>query len=116
LLLAGIEARFSVACRIKERDRDVRTENLTVVACRLRDRAVERYFLTNMEFLTSALGTTPTLAAVAAMVDRVVDHFQRLASRPTRPLVGLTGEWLVIPAAADPAVAVRAWSKPPLFF
>jgi hypothetical protein len=109
LLLAGIEARFSIACRIEERDRDVRTENLTVVACRSRDRAVERYFLTTMEFLASALGATPTVAAVGEMVDRVVDLFQRLARPPRRPLIGLTGELLVIRAAADPAAAVRAW-------
>lgn len=109
LLLAGIEARFSIACRIEERDRDVRTENLTVVACRSRDRAVERYFLTTMEFLASALGPNPTVAAVAEMVDRVVDLFQRLARPPRRHMVGLAGELLVIRTATDPAAAVRAW-------
>lgn len=109
LLLAGIEARFSVACRIEEGDRDARTENLTVIACRSRDRAVERYFLTTMEFLASALAPNPTVAAVAEMVDQVVDLFQRLAKPPRRHMVGLAGELLVIRAAADPAAAVRAW-------
>jgi hypothetical protein len=109
MLLAGIEARFSVACRIEEHGGDARTENLTVVACRSQDRAVERYFLTTMEFLASALGPRPTVAAVAEMVDRLVDLFQRLARPPRRPLVGLAGELLVIRGAADPAAAVRAW-------
>lgn len=109
LILAGIDARFSVACRIEERDREVRTENLTVVACRSQNRAVERYFLTTMEFLASTLDPNPTVAAVAEMVDRVVDLFQRLARPPRRHMVGLAGELLVIRAAADPAAAVRAW-------
>lgn len=109
MLLAGIEACFSVACRIEERDRDARTENLTVVACKSQDRAVEQYFLSTMEFLTSALGPFPTVAAVAEMVDRLVDLFQRLARPSRRPLVGLVGELLVIRAAANPAAAVCAW-------
>ena len=109
LLLAGIEARFSVACRIEERHRDVRTENLTVVACRSQDRSVEQYFITTMEFLASTLGAHPTVAAVAELVDRVVDLFQRLAKPPRKQVVGLVGELLVIRAAGDPAAAVRAW-------
>ncbi len=109
LHLVGIDARFSVACRIEELDRDARTENLTVVTCRLHDRAVERYFLTTMEVLASALGPRPTVAATSEFVDRLVDLFQRLARPPRRPLVGLVGELLVIRCAADPAVAVRAW-------
>lgn len=109
LLLAGIDARFSVACRIEERDRDARTENLTVVTCRSQDRAVERYFLTTMEVLASALGPLPTVTATAELVDRLGDLFQRLARPPRRPLVGLAGELLVIRAAADPSAAVRAW-------
>jgi hypothetical protein len=109
LLLAGIEARFSVACRIEERDREVRTENLTVVSCRSPNREVERYFLTTMEFLASTLGPNPTVAAVAEMVDRMVDLFQRLTKPPKKNIVGLVGELLVIWAAADPAAAVRAW-------
>ena len=109
LLLAGVDARFSVACRIEERARSARTENLTVVTCKSQDRAIERYFLTTMEFLASAFGPLPTAAAVAEMVDRLVDLFQRLARPSRRPLVGLAGELLVIRAAADPAAAVRAW-------
>lgn len=109
LVLAGIEARFSVACRIEERDRDVRTENLTVVSCRSQERAVERYFLMTLEFLASTLGPNPTVAAVAEVVDRMVDLFQRLAKTPKKNMVGLAGELLVIRAATDPASAVRAW-------
>jgi hypothetical protein len=58
-LLAGVEARFSVACRIEERHHDVRTENLTVVICRSRDRSVEQYFIETMESLASTLGPNP---------------------------------------------------------
>lgn len=109
LVLAGIEARFGVACRIEERGREVRTENLTVVSCRSQERAAERYFLTTMEFLASTLGPNPTAATVAAVVDRLVDLFQRLAKTPRKNMVGLAGELLVIRAATDPASAVRAW-------
>ena len=109
LILAGIEAHFCVACRIEERDRDVRTENLTVVSCRSQERAVERYFLLTLEFLASTLGPNPTVAAVAEVVDRMVDLFQRLAKAPRKNMVGLAGELLVIRAATDPASAVRAW-------
>ena len=109
LVLAGIEARFGVACRIEERDREVRTENLTVGSCRSQERAAERYFLTTMEFLASTLGPNPTAAAVAEVVDRLVDLFQRLAKTSRKNMVGLAGELLVIRAATDPASAVRAW-------
>lgn len=61
LVVAGIQARFSVACRLEERDHEVRTENLTVVSCRSQERAAERYFLTTMEFLAATLGPNPTV-------------------------------------------------------
>jgi len=109
LLLAGIEARFSVACRIEERDRDARIENVTVVICRLQDPATERYFVSTMEFLSSALDPLPTVAGVAEMVGRLVDLFQRLARPARRPLIGLAGELLVIRGASDAAAAIRAW-------
>lgn len=109
LILAGIEARFSIACRIEESDRDIRMETLTVVSCRLQDRSIERYFLSTMEFLTSTLGPNPTVSAVAEMVDRLVDLFQRLAKPPRKNIVGLVGELLVIWAASDAAAALRAW-------
>lgn len=109
LVLAGIEARFSVTCRIEERDGDTRKENLTVIICRSQDRVIERYFLNTMEFLTSAMGSLPTVSAVAEAVDRLVELFQRLARPSRRQLVGLVGELLVIRAATDPSAAVRAW-------
>lgn len=108
-ILAGIEARFGVRCQIEERDRDARTENLTVVICRSQERTTERYFLNTMEFLASAWGPLPTIAAVAEAVDRLVELFQRLAQPSRRPLLGLIGELLVIRAATDPSAAVRAW-------
>lgn len=109
LILAGIEARFSIGCRIEVRDGDARTENLTVVTCRTQDRALERYFFATMEALGSALGPRPTVRTVAEFVDRLVDLFQKLAKPPRRPLVGLVGELLVIRAAADLTAAIRAW-------
>lgn len=62
-----------------------------------------------VDLKASTLGPNPTVAAVAEVVDRMVDLFQRLAKAPRKNMVGLAGELLVIRAATDPASAVRAW-------
>lgn len=109
LKLAGIEARFSIPCRIAEPDGAARTESLTVVMCLSHEREVEGYFSRVIDLLVGVLSPAPTGAAVASAINDLVDLFQKLRRPPRKPIVGLVGELLVIEAARDAATAITAW-------
>lgn len=111
LLLSGIAAQFGVSCRIEERNSTSRLEQLSVITCMALDRQLEAYFSTIMGALVSALAPLPTIEDVVALVERLVDMFQRLSRPPKRLVAGLAGELLVIRNALDPASAIRAWRQ-----
>lgn len=111
--LAGIEARFGMPCQVAEDGGHERIENLTAVVCSSRAPGIETYFISTMELLSSILGEAPTLTAVAEAVDRLVDLFQRLRRPARKATVGVIGELLVIRAASDTELAVRAWRADP---
>ena len=114
LRLAGIEARFALACAVAEPGQEQRTETLTAILCTLRDAGTEAYFASVADLLMGVLGDAPTLAAVADAVGHLVELFQRLRTPPRKSLVGLVGELVVIHAAKDAAAAVAAWRSDPL--
>jgi Putative PD-(D/E)XK family member, (DUF4420) len=113
LALAGIEARFSMACRVAEPGGSERTESLTAILCLSRDVGVEEYFAHVVDLLVSVLGPAPSVATVAAAINELVDLFQKLRRPPRKPIMGLVGELLVIACAADPQAAVAAWRRDP---
>ncbi len=109
LRLAGIEARFGMACRVAEPGGSERTEALTAVVCLSRDPGVEEYFGRVVDLLVGVLGPIPTVSAVAASINELVELFQKLRRPPRKPIMGLVGELLIIACAADAAAAVAAW-------
>jgi hypothetical protein len=100
-------------CQVAEDGGDERIENLTAIVCASRAPGIENYFVSTMELLSSILDEAPTLTAVADAVDRLVELFQRLRRPARKATVGLVGELLVIRAAADAELAVRAWRADP---
>lgn len=113
LRLAGISAFFGVPCSISEEGVES-TEDLSIVECLSTDAEQVAYFAACMDMLLSALGPQPTIASLAAAVDRLVAMFQALASAPRREVTGVIGELCFILAAAEPGAAVRAWHADPL--
>lgn len=112
LRLAGISALFGVPCSISE-DGVESTENLSIVECLSTDADQVAYFTACMDMLLGALGSQPTIASLAAAVDRLVAMFQALASPPRREVTGVVGELCFIFAASEPGAAVRAWHADP---
>lgn len=109
LRLAGLEARFSVPCKVAEPGNPARTETLTAILCISRDVEVENYFASAADSLVALLGETPTAVSIGEAVDRLVQLFQKLRNPPKRSLTGLVGELMVIWAARDPSAAICAW-------
>lgn len=113
LRLAGIEARFSVPCRIAEPNAPEETQTLTVILCLSRDPPIESYFVGILETLVANLSPTPTSKAVGEAVDQLVGLFQKLQAPAKRALAGLVGELCYILLAAEPAATVAAWRSDP---
>jgi len=112
LRLAGIEARYSVRCRVAE-GRLERIERLSIIECLSADPDVVTFFCDCMQRLVMILGGPPTAAEVSAAVERLVAMFRALALPPVNDVTGVIGELCVIYAAADSRTAVRAWHAEP---
>lgn len=112
LRLAGISAVYGVPCSISDEGVGS-TENLSIVECLSTDPEQVAYFGACMDMLIGALGSLPTIASLAAAVDRLVAMFQALASPPRREVTGVVGELCFILAASEPGAAVRAWHADP---
>ena len=111
--LAGIEAVFGMPCMVTEAGQPRRLEQLTAITCLSRDEAVEAYFASVIGMLIDLLGPSPERAAVSGAVDHLIVFFQKLRLPPRKSIVGLVGELLVISAARDLGVAVKAWHRDP---
>ena len=109
LLLAAIEVRFSIPCRIALPNREDVTETLTTVLCTSPDPVIQGYFAHICETIVLILGPQPTLQRVVDGVHRLVDLFQRLAQPSSRSMTGLFAELYVIYASSSPGTAVEAW-------
>lgn len=113
LRLAGIEARFSVSCKIAELGLSESIETFTVILCLSRDLSVEAYFSSILESLVSLLGPEPTTEEISEAVDQLVELFQKLQRPARRSLTGLVGEVSIILFAADANAAIAAWRVDP---
>ena len=113
LRLAGIEARFSVPCRIAEPNAPEETQTLTVILCISREPGVEGYFAGVLEALVANLGSVPTARSVGDAVDQLVNLFQKLQAPAKRSLAGLVGELCYLLLVADPVAAIAAWRADP---
>lgn len=107
--LEAIEVRFAMPCLVSKGDSAEGQETLTVVICRAQDQQTERYFLHVCETILRIVGPRPTFEAVSQAMQRLVDLFRRLALPPSRSLVGLIGEMIVLSGSADAVVAAQAW-------
>ena len=113
LRLAGIEANYSVLCKVAEPGAPEQTETLTSIVCLSRERGIETYFASAAESLLTLLPPNPTVGDVAGAVQRLVDLFQKLRRPPRRYLTGLVGELCILRAARDSAAAVASWRTDP---
>lgn len=112
LRLAGIEARYSVRCRVAEGSVE-RIERLSIIECLSSDPDVVTFFCDCMHRLVMILGMAPAVAKVSAAVERLVAMFRALALPPLNDVTGVIGELCVIHAAADSRAAVFAWHAEP---
>ena len=108
-LLAGIEVRFSLPCRISLSNCREATETLTTVLCTSQDPIIQGYFAHVCETIVRIVGPQPTLQQVVDAVRRLVDLFQRLTRPTSQSVIGLFGELYVIHTSTSPATAVEAW-------
>jgi hypothetical protein len=113
LRLAGIEANYSVLCKVAEPGAPEQIETLTSIVCLSRERGIETYFASAAESLLTLLPPNPTIIDVAGAVQRLVDLFQKLRRPPRRYLAGLVGELCTLRAARDSAAAVASWRTDP---
>ena len=109
LRLALIEANFGNRHRIHPLNGEEREELLSVVTCTAHDAQAQAYFLHVCETILRIIGPTPSLHAIAQVVQRLVELFRRLSRPATRSLIGLLGELFVIAASRNVRACVAAW-------
>lgn len=109
LRLAGIEAYFALQCSIATTEEQERIETLTVITCTASDTSLQTYFCYIAEVILEIIGASPSLQQVADAVWRLVELFQKLASPPSKSVMGLWGELYAIYQSQDPGFAVETW-------
>jgi hypothetical protein len=109
LLLAGIQALFSVQCLIREGEAAGTTDVFTVVCCSSQDRTTESYFADVLDLIVQRLGDVPDPASVEEAIFQLVALFQKLQRLPSGNVVGLVGELIFIAMSSSPKRALEAW-------
>lgn len=113
LRLQAFEAQFAVLCEVALPDGRTGAHKLSVVRCLSADPELQRYFLRVCEAVLQLVGGAPAFTQVTGALRRMVALFQRLSQAPTREIVGLYGELLIISWCKDPVAAIAAWRADP---
>ena len=109
LILASIEVRFSIPCRIEIPKGAEATDIFTAVLCTSQDPTLQGYFVHVCETVVRVVGREPTFQRVVECVQRFVDLFERLLRPSSRSVEGLFAELYFIYSSRSPSVAVEAW-------
>lgn len=109
LILAVVQVRFCVRCRLALPNGSGWDQTFTTVVCMSDDPILQSYFAYVCETIVAILGQEPTLDDVAGGVGRLVDLFRQLIRPSRRSVIGLFAELLVISCSSSPSTAVRAW-------
>lgn len=111
--LQAVEVQFAVLCQVSLPDGQRGEHKLSVMRCLSSDSELQRYFLKVAEAIVQLVGAAPAFTQVTGAVRRVVELFQRLSRPPTREIIGLYGELLIIAWSANAPDAMRAWRGDP---
>jgi len=107
--LQAVEVQFAVLCQVSLPEGQRGEHRLSVVRCISTDSELQRYFLKVVEAIVHLVGASPTFTQVTGAMRRVVELFQRLTRPPTREVIGLYGELLLILWSASATDSLRAW-------
>lgn len=107
--LQAIEVQFAVLCEVTLPDGQSGEHRLSVARCTSSDVDLQRYFLKVIEAVVQLVGPSPAFTQVTGAVRRVIELFQRLSCPPTREVVGVYGELLLIVWSTSAADSVKAW-------
>jgi hypothetical protein len=107
--LMALQVQFAVPCEIALPNGRREKLQLSVVCCRSADPELQHYFLKVAESIVRLVGSSPATTQVTGALRRIVQLFQKLEHPPSRELLGLYGELLIIMWSHCAADAVSAW-------
>ncbi len=110
--LKNLTALFNVRCRLVVGHQKTE-ESLTVVECTSPDPEVRLAFLRGLKPAIDLMGPSPTAADARRAVENLAEVFRKLSQPPSRSIVGVWGEMLMLARATDPKELIDAWHVDP---
>lgn len=99
--------------RVESAEGDTGEAMYSVLTCRSPDPELRHYFFRVVAALLDELGPAPSVVAIDAGLERLLELFRALERLGKRSVQGLWAELLLIKLSPDPAFAVAAWHAEP---
>jgi hypothetical protein len=109
LKLSALEVQFCIPCDVVLANGQREKRRLSVVTCTSADDNVRDYFMHLMDTVIQIVGERPTLGVVADAIGKLVEILQHLTKPPSRSVIGLFAEVMIIANSRDPVMCVSAW-------
>ena len=111
--LENLQVQHDLDCAISQPDGARETGRFSVIRCKGDSRELHTYFLRVSEAIVQAIGPAPTIAQVAAAVDRLLELFSAMSLPAKKSVQGLWAEVYLVASGADPALLIQAWHAEP---
>jgi hypothetical protein len=104
---------FAVPCSVTEPGGKLERNTFTIVRCSAANPALFPHFLKIISPMVTALGPSPTPAAVRRAISGLMELFQALAAPAKKTVQGIWAELLLIRRSSDPHAMAAAWHRDP---
>ncbi len=111
--LEHISVRYHVLCQVTDADEAPQQGRFIVIRCESHESDLIEYFLRTIEVHIRSIGSAPSCAQVAEMVEKLIELFRALSQPSTRSVQGLWAELLMIAQSSDPHLLLRSWHATP---
>ncbi len=107
--LEHLVVQHEVACLVSHYDGIQEQSRFSIIRCVSSDESLQKYFLRVLGSFVGLLGSSPTSADVASVVNRLVELFRLMTLPPRKSAQGLWAELLVVAESTDPVALLGAW-------
>jgi hypothetical protein len=112
--LENLRVSFSVLCTVTDPGGKQEQNTFTIVRCAAANGALFPHFLKIISPIVTALGPSPTPAAIGRAISGLVVLFQAISAPAKKTVQGIWAELLLIRLSSDPRAMATAWHRDPV--
>tara|TARA_B110000003_G_C16653014_1_gene535110 strand:+ start:5355 stop:6329 length:975 start_codon:yes stop_codon:yes gene_type:complete len=106
-----IQVQFQKNCELILKSGDKKNGTYSVVTLKNNSEELTKYFISNLLYILTILGSTPTFNQIKNELNNLANLFQNLIKPPKSTIQGLWAELLIIEQSIDPSYLINCWHQ-----